>query len=340
MKRTAPLWKIAPWTLLLTGAVVGVWSGEAAAQETWTVLPFTVRGVESNDAETYRDLLKIELSSRNKASFVEAQSETRCADVPCAQAAGREVNAAVALYGGLSTLGRKIIVTTTVVDVGTGNVLSSQKMVVDRAEDLDSVASRMAAAILGGTNTDDTAQLGNITKQESRPDQRREGESGLGLRIAGIVPFGAGSADAKPGIGFDFSYWYEARNFAIEPRLGLRFDTGDGPGSYFEMPIDVGAYYILGDGDFTPFFGGGAGARFISETLAVENTTGSVIEVTNSTEINESGWGFGAFARAGLLLFRTYTLRVAVTADYNITFLELNDKNNPQSLTFGIGVMF
>jgi len=31
---------------------------------------------------------------------------------------------------------------------------------------------------------------------------------------------------------------------------------------------------------------------------------------------------------------------VAVSIDYNITFVTLNDQPNPQSLNFGIGVMF
>jgi len=312
----------------------------ADAQETWTVISFATRGIEANDAAAFKDLLQAELTAHNSAAFVESNDGQPCNDVPCAAAAGHKANAAIAIYGGLSALGRKIIVTATVVDVGANNVLSSQKMVVDNVEDLEAVATRMSKAILGGTNTDDTAELGSITEKEARVELRREGASGLGLRVGGIAPFSAGSADGKFGILFDFTYWYETSSFAIEPRIGLRTDTGDSDGAYFEMPIDVGAYYILGQTDFAPFFGGGAGLRFIAETRPTTVQEGEGITFTGERDANDSGWGFSMFARAGLLLFRTYSLRLAVTADYNITFLEVNDKSTPQSLTFGIGVLF
>ncbi|MBH25866.1 MAG: hypothetical protein CMH57_15775 [Myxococcales bacterium] len=338
MNRQALMLWIAASTLL-----IGLAPEQAEAQDQkWLVTPIATRGVESYVGETFKEILQAEISARNSAAFMAATGKP-CGDVPCARDRGRAVGAEVALFGALSALGSaKIVATVTVVDVPTGSVLSTQRMNVDRVEDLDKVATRMATAILGGTNTEETAELGNITEEEIPPAKRREGDRGLGLRVGGIAPIGGGyGGDAGTGILLDVSYWFETNDFAIEPRWGLRFSTtSDEEASYFEMPIDVGAYYILSRSDFAPFVGGGAGIRFISETRPPDVETGAVVTETSTEPMDDSAWGFGTFARAGFLLFRTYALRVSVSVDYNITFVTLNDEPNPQSLNFGIGVMF
>lgn len=314
--------------------------GSASAQSgDWTVMPMTSRGVEPSTAEIFRDLLQGELSARNGAAF--KRGGEGCADVPCAVAEGQKLDVGVAVFGALNALGEKIIVTVTVVDVASGQVVSNQKIKVNQIEDLDAAAERIASAIVGGTDTDETAALGNITEQEVKPARRREGQRGFGLRVGGLVPLSDGYADGVGGVLIDTSYWYETNQFAIEPRIGFRFAAAeDERGSYLEIPMDLGAYYLLTRSDFAPFIGGGAGLRYISETRSDVVTTGTVIVTESRRELEDSVFGFGAFARAGLLLFRTYTLRVAVTADYNITFAELNGVSNPQSFTMGLGVYF
>lgn len=313
--------------------------GAWAQSGDWTVMPMTSRGVEPEAAQIFVDLLQSELSTRNGAAF--KKGEETCADVPCAIAEGKKLDVGVAVFGALNALGEKIIVTVTVVDVAAGQVVSNQKIKVNQIEDLDAAAERIAAAIVGGTDTDETAALGNITEQEARPARRREGQRGFGLRVGGLVPLSDGYADGVGGVLFDTSYWYETNQFAIEPRIGFRFAaTDDDRGSYLEIPMDLGAYYLLTRSDFAPFIGGGAGLRYIAETRTETVRTGNIIVTESRQELEDSVFGFGAFARAGLLLFRTYTMRVAITADYNITFAELNGVNNPQSFTLGLGVYF
>ncbi len=329
----APLWAAA--VLLLCG----LWASTSAAQSgSWTILPLTSRGVDEGVAETFRDLLQNELSTRNGAAFV-ASSES-CQDAPCAAAVGAKAGAEIVVSGSINALGVKLIVAIMVVDAGSGKVLNNQKMTVDRVEDLDAAAARIAEAIVTGSTTGETAELGNITKEESRPEQRREGQSGLGLRVGGLAPLGDGYADGVGGVLIDATYWYETSSFAIEPRLGLRFAADNEDGSFVEMPIDVGAYYILTRSDFAPFVGGGAGLRIMSERRKQVISLGQIITTSSEETREDSATGFSAFARAGLLLFRTYTMRVAVTVDYNIAFVELNGDTNPQSLTAGIGVYF
>jgi hypothetical protein len=310
----------------------------AHAQDAWAVLPFQSRKVPGEAAETFRDLLISELGARTGSRFVDAPAV--CSDMPCARQAGNKAGAAVAVFGKLSKLGRKIIVTVTAVEVGGGAPLSQQRMSVDRVEDLEAVATRMAQAIVDGENTDQTAQLGAITHKESQPDLRREGESGLALRVGGVSPFGD-PYSAGFGIMADIGYWYEATDFAIEPRFGFRTNAdSDEEEGYSAYHFDVSANYIFGRGDVAPFFGVGGGLRYVSESRRNPISTGQVIAFESDDLEEDAGWAPGGFARVGLLLFRTYSLRTALTVDYDITFAELHGRSNPQTLNFGISVMF
>jgi hypothetical protein len=324
--------------MFLVGVSFVAMATDAHAQGQWTILPLNERGVDEGVAQTFRDLLQGELSARSGASF--AVVDTECQDVPCARKVGADTGSDVVVMGSLNALGKKIIVSVTVVEVGSGEVASNQKITVDKVEDLDQASVRIAEAIMAGTTTKETAKLGTITANEVAPARRREGQSGLGLRLGGLAPLTDGFADGAPGVVIDFSYWYETNSFAIEPRFGLRFAADSDNGSFFDMPVDVGAYYILTESDFAPFIGGGAGLRFMREERSERVSLGSVISMTNEKISEDEQFGFSTFARAGLLLFRTYTMRLAVSIDYNIAFVKLNGAANPQSLTTGIAVYF
>ncbi|MFT4976893.1 MAG: hypothetical protein ACI8S6_002798 [Myxococcota bacterium] len=327
--------KIAP--IIVAAGVL--FCGPAHAEgATWAVLPMLSSGTDPQAAAVFRDLLQHELSTRSRAGFVAGGRP--CPDVPCAIAAGEELGVQRIAFGSLSQLGGDLIVAVTAVDVVQRSVLSSQKITVDQLEDLDAAADRIAAAIMAGSTTESTARLGNITAAEVAPARRREGLGGLGLRVGGLIPIRDGYADGLPGVLIDASYWYETDRFAIEPRIGFRFDASGQQGGYLEIPMDLGAYAILGRGDFAPFIGGGAGVRYLSDSRARSWSTGEVIVMTHTELREDSTFGFGAFGRAGLLLLRTYSLRVALTVDYNVTFVDLNGTLYPRSLTAGIGAYF
>ncbi|MEL6343926.1 MAG: hypothetical protein AAFV53_12405 [Myxococcota bacterium] len=304
----------------------------------WAVLPLTNRGVDADAVAVFRDVLESELSASTNAAFVSLPRT--CGDVPCAIDAGQDAGARYVAFGALGRLGQEIVVNVTIVDSIEERVFSRQRITVDRLEDLDAAAERVSMAVIRDTTTEETAQLGNITIEESRPAVRREGTGGLGLRVGGLVPIEDGYADGLPGAVIDLSYWYEASTFAIEPRLGFRFDASGALGSYLEIPMDLGAYTILGRGDFAPYLGGGAGLRYITDQRNRTFVTGDVIVTTHETISRESAFGFGLFGRAGVLLFRTYTMRVALNVDYNVTFVNINGITNPRSVTAGLGVFF
>jgi hypothetical protein len=305
----------------------------------WTVLPFAERGLEPGAADTFRELLQTELAARTGAAF--GVADVVCADVPCAVAAAEPLGATVAVFGSLSRLGQKVVVTATLVDVPGAAVLNSDRMTVSRIEELDTVAARLAEAFVSGRPVAETARLGTITRAEAAPDVRREGESGFWFGLGGIAPLGGGYAEAGMGVLFEFGWLFEARWFAIGPRLGVRFSAEEkGGGRYVEVPIDVTAAYIMSLGDVAPFIGIGAGVHFLWEDRPTRITVGNIIPQVSHKKVDDSAWGFGLSGRIGLLLLRTYAVRLTIWGEYGATFVDLNGHRFPQAITFGMGLVY
>lgn len=165
--------------------------------------------------------------------------------------------------------------------------------------------------------------------------------SGLGIRVGGLVPRQADYGGTSAGGVLDLFYWFERPHFAFEPRVGVHFDVEGGEdASFFEAPIDVGAFVLLTTSKITPFLGGGGGVRYIEETRTIRVRTGTLLitEAANSHE--DSAWGASLYARAGLLFARDRSFRMALNVDYNVTFVELNQHENPESLTVGLSIIF
>ena len=54
----------------------------------------------------------------------------------------------------------------------------------------------------------------------------------------------------------------------------------------------------------------------------------------------DSAWGLGVAARGGMLFLRTYSTRVALTVDYDVTFVDLNNQGAIQMFNLGLSVIF
>ena len=256
----------------------------------------------------------------------------------CAQSAAQHLGATSVVYGMVRPLGSKILITVTLVEGQTGRTLMSQSMSVDRVEDLDIAAKRLARSLATGEPVGETAQLGTVTHQEEKPPVRRGLNSDTSLRLGAIVPLSnSGYGGLGTGLAADLGMWLEAYSFALEPRMGVRFDTrSSDKGGYFEFPIDLGVYYVLGAGDVAPIVGGGVGLHYLHESRREQITLSNYVISQSTGYRKDGGWGFAAFGRVGLLLFRTYKARVLLSADYNATFVELNGGNVAQSVVFGV----
>ena len=156
------------------------------------------------------------------------------------------------------------------------------------------------------------------------------------------MPFGGGYA-GSPGAGmfFDLAFWYEtSMSFAIEPRVGIRFDLVKGENSYSEIPLDVGAFYVLGGGETAFFCGAGLGPHYHWESRGHTVTLGTVLPSTTEHVSDDSGWGFGAYGRLGVMFARYSRVKFTLSAEMNITIIELNGYKNPTAATAGAGMLF
>lgn len=307
----------------------------AAGAQKWAVLPFQSNLDDPRIADTFRELLAEGL--QRDGTTVQLADDGTCRDAPCARDVGARHGAEVAVFGGLRWLGQHVIVIATAVNVGDGSVRSSSSMTAEKIEELDTVATRMARAIELGTTAKETIELGTVTKHEIPAPQRREGTRGAALRFAMIGPVNA-HAGNQLGVLFGLSYWFEAASFALEPRVSFSFDVDHDAGTWWELPWELGGYYIFSRGDIAPILGGGGGLTYFHETRA-SPLGGNIVITGASAEDEEGAWGASVFARGGVLLFRTYEMRVALTAEYRALFVDVHDAT-PQSLSGGMEVVF
>ena len=86
--------------------------------------------------------------------------------------------------------------------------------------------------------------------------------------------------------------------------------------------------------------GGGAGIRYVSESRLNPVSVGTVVRASSNDLEEDSSWGPGAFARVGVMFFRTYAVRLAVDLEYDATFVKLHDRGPPQSVNLGVRLIF
>lgn len=177
---------------------------------------------------------------------------------------------------------------------------------------------------------------------EASPEEEQNAAfSGSQFRLGAIFPKGDGYAGAPgPGILFDITYWFETVHFAIEPRVGIRFDAVRGEDSYFEIPIDIGAFFLFGAREFKVMFGGGAGVHHIWETRGYTVVAGNVLPSKIEHLTDDSGWGFASYGRLGVLFAPNHRVRLTITGEYNVTWIELNGQKYAKAFTAGIGFIF
>lgn len=312
---------------------------DAALLEPLTVLTFEHIENDRDLSVAFRRLLELEL---RKSVSVVPSPESVCGSADCAREAGVEIGARTVVYGSLIRLGSKLRVAAFASDVQTGKTSGVADLAIGSEEELDTAATRIAPVLIGDrANTTQTAELGTLTSKETDPDLRRGGDHGVVVRLGGVVPTNNGYSGANAGAEVGLSYAFETRNFLIEPRVAVRWNLNpSGADEFWEVPIEIGGYYIFGRGDVAPFAGGGVGIRYLSDRRERETVIGQTIQTRSIDPQQDDAWAFGGFLRGGIMVLRTYDVRLSLSLEYNISFVDLNGVTNPQALTAGVGVHF
>lgn len=314
---------------------------DANARPQLCVIPPVNDGLREADARTFFSLFDGALR-RNGVAVTALPSQAPCADDACARQVAEDNGCSATVRGQINLLGTRTIVSTFVIPLD-GSRGSAQQISAARVEELDVVAERLAVSIATGRPVDEGQQLGRITEDESRPDTRLQFQNGMLVRMGGFVPLGGAFNDANLGGLGEIGYWGEGRTFAIETKLGLRWAADRGLedlGGTRNLHLDMGAFWMASPRWFSPFFGGGFGLRWATAPGIVVERLGAALTYEQRTRERQGGFGFGTYARAGLMLLRTYRVRVSLQADYDVTFVEIGDSRVHQAFVFGAALHF
>lgn len=332
-KARRPVWVAAALvtTLLLSPA--------SALAETWGMGSFQNRGVDDAAVATFQDLLRDEIGTRLGVSVIDVPGA--CDDIECVRAAAKGTGTQYVVHGSVGRLGSKVVVSVNVVDVQSGASRFSQRMNSNGVEELDVVAARMATAMAADKPVDKTAELGNITQGEAKKPRRRQGRFAGTFAMQGIVPL-SGYADQVGGGGIELGMWFETYDIAIEPKFGVRFDMGDPARDYVHLPIEIGVSWLASRSDISPVLGVGAGMNFVWESVERRSRVGSVLVQEVENGYDDFASLFAVFARAGVLLMRTYNGSVLISVDLAHGFGRFDNRreNGETAVRFNLQLIF
>lgn len=325
--------------LSLLALVFVVFASPAATQaeaQKWVITEFAGHGVDPSTVATFRGLLRDEIQQRNHAAF--ADIGVACPDSGCALSSATGTGADVVVYGSVGKLGEKLSVSVRASELASGRTVFSQSLSVDRPEELDIAAKRLADALVSGEDVADNAEVGTVTHEEARAPARRDTRVGFLFGFHGVVPF-TGYAEEQLGVGTTLGAFIEAYDFVIEPTLGFRFDLTDQSEAWTHLPLDIAFAYVFSRGDVAPFLGGGLGLHVLFERVHMQRTVGDVLRSTSKDVVDDTLVGASFFPRAGFLFMRTYDVSLELVVEYPLTLADFEQRSSESALRFGMNLV-
>jgi len=309
------------------------------------IMPFPIAGVDSTAKQTINELFMEYFQENMKEKFTVSPDAT-CKAKTCAVETAEAMGASEVIYGSSRKLGEKWIVSGFRFRLSDKKFLASQRLNSRSLEDFDFVMKRLAKALIEKKSVEEVVTIDNVTETEMDPasHRRRKGFYAYGIKFGYAFPVGAKSYiretqtdygyeidslgnynyTVKPGkilqfkqiLKTDFVNWYELhRDFVLE--WDLHVGWGAEMGTHFTL------LKLLSRSDFAPFLGGGVGIDYVFAD-----------RYTDDTDNRNSGIALNA--RAGLLAFRTYDIRMLLSTHYKLVF----DTDFDQSINVDMGVLF
>ncbi len=292
-------------------------------------------GVSYATTETVASLLSNDLTNLghtvlNPDAMDAAAGETlECYETACAIEAGLQANVDQVIYGSVSTLGEKHIVQLSVVNVATSQVIWAGSLAAKTAEDLDTVAKRLAQSISEKKKVEETVAVEMVTQEEEKEPLRRRVFHTVGATAGMLLPVdGYGGAGSLYNLGW--LYWYETPHLVAEVAGHVTFPGNIEDGTAGEIcPIEFSLLYMLSKKDISPYFGGGIGFGWLT------------IDSDDPSLDTETAYGMTLNAGGGLVFMRTYDIRFILDARYHINFASLPSIDGPsQGLKFSVGLTY
>jgi hypothetical protein len=204
-------------------------------------------------------------------------------------------------YGiSMRALGESVIMTVRHAGADDGRTL-----ILEGLKEVPTAAHRLAEAVVLGKPIEDTRLVDNLVRSEGRDLVTRPGSRKF--EVGALVM--AGGQGTGTGAGFAIALSYDSPSFAIPSELRFAHSS-DGDRDMSLFSIDAGGRVYFSRHDTSPFVGGGLSVLYLSlEDLR---------EGDRYVYVNDSHWGPGLYAEAGVQLFRLHKGRLTakVRADF------------------------
>ncbi len=238
-------------------------------------------------------------------------------------------SAALQLKVKLLKLGSSFIVTMS--RIQDGAVTYNAKLKAASADDLDTVTPRVVLAALRGKKSEETAEIDNVTEDETTRGTRRFQATRQWKFGFGPV-WGSGTNTDKSGYSYLIGYAW-----GLDPQwetdLSLRFATisKDGEsGAFFSDTISIGANYYFTKQKFSPYVVAGLGYG----SAAVSKANSVIL-----SDDTASGWT-GKIG-GGVKFFRTSNVNLGIELLHTRLFSEsTRSKSTPSITTLGVALYF
>lgn len=289
-------------------------------EERIAILPFSAVGVDESTVQGAQAILRLEIDAASDWTIIperevqQAAGDQPCTEVDCAVEIGKQLNASRVLIGNLTALGEKILVYYTLVDVAGGAAVFRDKASALYIEDLDAVLKRVAISVANEKPIERTAEVNNITAQESLEPLRRNTNTLSGFTFGYLFPKD-GYDNSDRVFTLDFRVAQELDPFEI----GLLLAARKG------FAVNIYGNYLFTRNDICPYLGPAFGFHWIVHeeqyNVIYDPQTGYVEE-----QKKKRGDGFELTFNGGVKLFRTYNFQVLVNFAYSITFNDYDDR--------------
>jgi len=310
------------------------------------VVDFKGIGVEASLVDAAITLLRSDISSYKNLEVIEKEQMekmfgkvVKCENKETAAEIGFKLGAEKVVYGTISKLGEKYIISANVVKVTSHNIIFSDRVTATSAEDLDIASKRLAKSIATGEKVEKTAEIGKITEEETKEPRRRKSFYTVGGKFGMGMPFADSYGGAKMLMGGSALYWYETSKFIVEASCGgngtpitLNIAETDTTVHAFEFTYaQLSLFYLFSKEDFCPYAGGGIGMRNLMIEKDFPGWSGGSIE---------SSIGMALNLNAGLIGFRTYDFRILLDVQYSLNMAnvgpEFGGPHHSIGISFGV----
>jgi hypothetical protein len=291
------------------------------------ILPLKTVGIEDNIIEAVHQLMGSELSSYGYTVLLPDEIEEKagekieCYNKECATDIGNQVGLEKVIFGSVTKIGEKYIVSAVVVESQSGNIVFSDKVTSQTAEDLDVCISRLAKSIEHGKEVEKTVEVGKIMESEVEMGAKRKKaffSSGFGFGM-GMPLMGYGDADYGTLSYYEWKGWYETPKFAAE--LAWYWGSEFGASNINEWAVGISFLYFFNTTDFSPFLSVGLARKSIA--------------------VNDYSDGFALEAGGGMVIFRTYDFRLIFDGKFSTSFIDAGGTEGPHSIIkIGISLLY